>query len=106
MLRKPCREADFLEEIRKQLGVEYAYADPLPERVSQLPDFMAMRHEHLGQLPRALVLDLRAAAHVADYDRFKELLAQIPADHAAVAAALGELVEQYAYEQIEAILQG
>ncbi len=107
VLPKPCREADLFEEIRKQLGLEYTYAEPAPpERSSQVPLLLATRHEHVGRLPAAVVAELRAAAHVADYDRLKELVAQIPDPCSTLAAALGELVEQYAYEQIEAVLQG
>jgi CheY-like chemotaxis protein len=106
VLRKPCREAELLEEIRKQLGIEYSYAEAAPpERVSQVPDFLAMRHTHVLKLPPSLVAELRTAAHVADYDRLKDLLHQLPAEHAAVADVLRELVEQYGYDQIEAILQ-
>ncbi len=106
VLCKPCREGDLLEEIRKQLGIEYTYADPPPpERISQVPEFLASRQEHLARLPSSLVAELRAAAHAADYDRFKELVARIPPGCEAAAAALGELVEEYAYEQIEAILR-
>jgi len=107
VLSKPFREGEVLEEIRKQLGVEYTYADPPPpERSSQVPNLLATRHERVRSLPAPLVEGLRAAAHVADYDRFTELLAQIPAQHVEVADALRELVEQYAYEQIETILEG
>jgi CheY-like chemotaxis protein len=105
VLRKPCREGDLLEEIRKQLGVDYQYGEPPPpERTSHVPDVMAMRHEHVRVLPPKLVADLREAVHAADYERLTELIGQIPAEQGAVAEALRELCERYGYEEIETIL--
>jgi PAS domain S-box-containing protein len=107
VVRKPCCEPELLEEIRKQLGIEYSYGEaPPPERISELPDFAAMRTDLARTLPAELVIELRSAARVADYDRLKELVAEIPAEHAALASALGDLVEVYGYEQIEGLLKG
>ncbi len=105
VLFKPCRERDLLDEIQKQLGIDYTYADPPPAQVSRIPELLATPRQHLARLPAALVRDLRTAAHVADYERLRELVAQVPVEHEAVSAALFELVDQYAYEQLEAILQ-
>jgi PAS domain S-box-containing protein len=99
VLRKPCREGELFDEIQKQLGIEYTYGDPAPERSSNVPGA-----EDVRWLPAALVAELRAAVHVADYDRFTDLLVGLPAEHAAVGEALKELVGRYAYDQIEAIL--
>ena len=107
VLHKPCREGDLLEEIRSSSASSTPTpSPPPPERTSQVPDLLAMRHNHVRRLPAAVVTELRAAAHVADYNQFKEVLTRIPAESAGVAEALRELVEQYAYEQIEAVLEG
>jgi hypothetical protein len=106
-LRKPCREVDLLEEVRKHLGIDYRYA----QAESRARDSPAPHPPALGEVP-AQVLDdgvraeLVTAARIADYDRLMELVNQIPTEHAQVGAALRELVEGYAYQEIEAILQG
>jgi PAS domain S-box-containing protein len=106
VLSKPCREADLLEEIRKHLGIEYHYGEePTPVRSSQVPEVMAMRHEHLRKLPPGLVDELRAAALAADYDSLKALVEQIPAEDGAVREALRELADRYAYDEIQAVLR-
>jgi PAS domain S-box-containing protein len=105
VLRKPCREADLLEEIRKQLGIEYRYdEEPALERASQVPSLLAQPYVHLESLPPSLVAEIREAAHVADYFRLMTLIEQIPTDHGTIAAALRELVERFGYDEIEAIL--
>jgi hypothetical protein len=82
------------------------YAEPPgPERTSALPDLLLRPHEHVRKLDPDLVAGLLQAAHVADYDRLKELTAQIPRQHAVIGEALGELVERYSYDEIEAILR-
>jgi two-component system, sensor histidine kinase and response regulator len=104
-LRKPCREGELLEEIRKQLGIEYHYAEePESDRTSQLPDLTRRREEYVQGLPPHLVGELRQAAHVADYERLTLLLEKLPPAHALVAEALRELVARYDYDAIEAIL--
>jgi PAS domain S-box-containing protein len=106
-LRKPCLEGELLEEIRKQLGIEYHYAQAsATERPSLLPTLMTHSHEYVQALPVPLVSALREAVQVADYERLTELLLQIPIEHAAVAEALRELVDRYEYEELDAILRG
>ncbi len=102
-LRKPCREADLLEEIRRHTGIEYRYADDGPS--SSLP---AAPRSTLS--PRALALELRGelvrAALIADYDQVRELIGRIPPEHAHLAEELDALVERFAYEQIVELLRG
>jgi hypothetical protein len=55
-------------------------------------------------LPDAVAVPLCEAARRADYERLKDLLASLPAEHRAAAEALERLVAVYAYDRIEALL--
>jgi two-component system sensor histidine kinase/response regulator len=104
ILRRPCREGDLLEEVRARLGIQYTYSErPPSERAPAVPSLLAMRQE-LRRLPAPLVEELRAVAHIADSERLTALVAQIPDQGSPVTRALRVLVEQYAYDQIEAVL--
>jgi CheY-like chemotaxis protein len=97
VLRKPCREGELLEEIGRRLGLTYVRAAvDAPRAAAASP---------AGGLSPELILALRAAAHVADYERLMELIAGVPAEHDAMASALRALTERYAYEEIEARLR-
>ncbi len=92
----PYRERDLLAEIGQRLGVVYTYAEPASAAVP-LPAAVAF--------PAALAAQIRAAAHVADVDRIHELILRVPPEHAAAAHSLGELVDRYAYDEIDALLR-
>lgn len=49
-------------------------------------------------LPAALLVDMRRAAAIADYDRLGELIDTIPPELASIAGRLGALLERYDYE--------
>jgi two-component system, sensor histidine kinase and response regulator len=105
-LRKPCREGDVLEEIRRRLGLEFRYAAPPRKSSSSL--FAAVRPRS-GSAPRAplppeLVTPLREAVRIADYERVMELIAELPPEHAETAEELNRLAESFAYDKIETVL--
>src|SRR6185437_3648472 len=106
VLREPCLADDVLHQIHRELGVEYVFSGaPAPVPVAEAADPTAIRAEHVSRLPPALVDQFRDAARAADYDHFAQLLETIPKEHAALAGALRGLLEQFAYEQIEAVLK-
>ncbi len=99
-LRKPVREGDVLHEIAKHLGLRYETAAPPPPAVP-FDDAPAS-----VPLPPALVARLLGATHVGDYAQLCEVLAEIPGEHARLAAELSTLAEAFAYEEIERRLRG
>jgi hypothetical protein len=98
-LRKPCREDEILDEIQRHLGITYRYA----ARRTSTPGMAAVtgRPSAFGSLPPALTTEICNAAHLADYQRLTELIAELRGEHAAAAEALHRLTEAFAYEQIE-----
>jgi PAS domain S-box-containing protein len=101
-LRKPCREAELLEEIRRHLRIEYRYDQ---ERTSTLPTSRRSSAPPSGPLAHELRAALLGAAHIADYERLKELIARIPPEHAPLSEELGRLAERFAYDQIGDLLR-
>ena len=101
-LRKPVREGQLLEEVRKLLGIEYRYG-PVPKSGRNLSS-ASMAVVDLCGLDKALVADLRAAAEEAGYSRLIDLLATAAKEHPAVAEALTEIVERFDYPALLALL--
>jgi signal transduction histidine kinase len=104
-LRKPCREPELLEEIRRLLGVEYRYAESYVRGVNPSRQMPAIPTDAGALLSPALSTALRAAAHVGDFDRLHQLLTEIDPPDGRIAVALRRLVDEYAYDTIEAILE-
>jgi two-component system sensor histidine kinase/response regulator len=103
-LRKPCREAELLEEIRKLLGVEYRHAAP-QRRASSNPPRSFWPRSSVG-LPPDLAGPLRDAARIGDYEQVMALIGSIAEEHAEVAEELRSLAGSFAYDKIEAALGG
>jgi CheY-like chemotaxis protein len=104
-LRKPCREADLLEEIRRHLGLEYRYVSPPRRSSSATMTAIHGRPGSMGSLPPAVADQLRKAAHIADYGHLTDLIGELSPEHEAVAEELRRLVETFAYDKIETALQ-
>ena len=103
-MRKPCREGDLLEEIRKQLDLRYTYADPPPSDRSTAPPSLAPRAP-ARMLPRELREALQRAARVADYDEILGLLARLSDGQAELGEVIRQRVEAYDYEGVERLLR-
>jgi signal transduction histidine kinase len=103
-LRKPCREAQLLQEISRLLGVQYHYLTshtPSKTPAHAMPAIVPCG----GSLPPELVVALREAAHVADYERLGTLIERLPAEQARLADELRQFLERYAYDEIERHVQ-
>jgi CheY-like chemotaxis protein len=104
-LRKPCREAQVLEEIARLIGVQYRYVTAYARSLSPAQPMRAVRAPPAARLSAELLQGLRAAAYAADYDGLTELIRAIPGESADVAEALRALVDGYAYDEIARYLQ-
>jgi PAS domain S-box-containing protein len=97
VLRKPCREGELLAEIGRRLGLTYRRAVDPRDVEAATPGVDA--------LPPDLTAALREAVLAADYEHLTDLIAALPAEHAATATALRAMAERYAYEEIDAMLR-
>ncbi len=104
-LRKPCREADLLEEVRRHLGVEYRYAPEVRRTSSPGMPAVNCKPDPIRSLPPPIAAAFQEAAHIADYGRLTELLGDLPTEHAAAGVELRRLVEAFAYDRIEMALR-
>ena len=100
-LRKPCREAEVLEEIRRHLGIEYRYAPASSPAAPLSPRPQGT----LGELPPGVRAELIAAARIADYEQLHRLCDELTPEHARAADELRRMVERYAYDKIEVLLR-
>ncbi len=98
-IRKPCREAELLEEIGARLALEYRYA--VARMVTTMPP---RRNGSLDDLPAPLLAELLAAAQIADFEQLHRLVDQLPEAHP-IADELRLLLDAYAYDKIDALLR-
>jgi PAS domain S-box-containing protein len=104
-LRKPYREAELLEAIRKLIGVKYRYA-PAPARSgTPLRCAEGTLPGTVSSLPPAIREEMRRAAHIADYARLSDLIEALSPEHATAATALQGLADRFAYEELETTLE-
>jgi signal transduction histidine kinase/DNA-binding response OmpR family regulator len=99
-LRKPCREAQLLDELARLVRVQYQYATPAARSLPS-PSSRAARRDPPGRLPAETIDALLKATRIADHDRLSELLSAIPADHVRMVKELRAHLARYAYDAIE-----
>ncbi len=98
-LRKPCREAQVLDELARLLHISYRYV-ALPRRpVTPVDGLRAIGRGAVASLPAETVAALRDAVRLADYQRLCELIEELPPAHARFAEELLHLVESFSYER-------
>jgi len=95
-LRKPFREADIFELMKKHIGVRYIYEE---ERETIAPT-QALTPEALTVLPTEWITALREAAERADADIIYELLEQIKPEHARLAESIAALVDDFEFDEL------
>ncbi|MBP7688613.1 MAG: PAS domain S-box protein [Thermoflexales bacterium] len=102
-VRKPFREEEIFDQLIRQLGVRFVYADeaainsPLPRRPDRLVAATA--------LPAAWRADLQQATVAADLDRMLALIDQLRPSEPALADQLTELARNFNYDQILRLVQ-
>jgi CheY-like chemotaxis protein len=94
-MTKPFREADLLERIRQETGVEYIPVEPLQAGPSPAPppDVVAAAR----RLPRDLAAELRDATRRAEYDTMLALVERVAELDDALGCELRGRVERFEY---------
>lgn len=88
--------------MHKHLGVRYVYEESQPTDVSQASP---LRREELTALPADLLTRLEEAAEKGNMLLIDELISESRQHHAAVAAQLAALAEDFEYDEILTLVQ-
>jgi len=102
-VRKPFKEADLLEAIRRVLGVEYVYEDEEQRRIEPTVSVGAA-HDAVATLPADLVDQLQDAAIKLASSRLKGLSEEVAAHDVSLATELEHLVDRFEYRAILKLL--
>ncbi len=107
-IRKPFKEHEIFEAIRKHLGVKYIY-----EEAGVSPSEIGMKtnaredisSDALAALSTDLLADLKQAIITGSPDRIANIIEIIRNDDPALAGALKKLVDGFEYEKILALIE-
>jgi DNA-binding response OmpR family regulator len=100
LILKPFRETEMFERIRAVLGAEYVYeeeAAPLRTAAETMPE---LEPGELDALPRELVLQLREAATLGDFNLLISLAARVETRNARLGSALCALAGKFDMQRI------
>jgi len=105
-LSKPCREEDLLEKMRALLNITYDYEEQSDAEAGADVGVPALGAAGLGQLPPALIEELRNATFSGNVRRLNELILNIrqTAD-AGSANVLQQLADRYEYDALMQLLE-
>ncbi|MBD1810021.1 AAA family ATPase [Microcoleus sp. FACHB-SPT15] len=99
-IRKPFRDADIFDALRKHLGVSFIYDEPAAPPTSTQNDTDAITPDAIAALPPALVANLYQAIIDGDKDLMLTLIDQIRSSNKPLANALAALVNNFRYKQL------
>ncbi len=99
-VRKPFQEAEFFDKMVEHLGLSFVYEEEqaLEEVEPMDVDWSVLPSEYLEAVGRA--------AEVADSEKLEKITEQIRAEHPEVAEALAQLVYNFSFDQIVALVKG
>jgi PAS domain S-box-containing protein len=105
-LAKPCHEDELLERMRTPLNIAYDYEEASEAEGQPLAGAAALTAERLGQLPRALVEELRNATLGGNKRLLDKLIVNVRETGSAESAhALQELADSYEYDALTRLLE-
>jgi two-component system sensor histidine kinase/response regulator len=107
-VRKPFHDADIFDALARHLNVRYIYADQdqaIKQHDATPPSGAQLTPQMLTTLPAEWLAQLRDVATRARGDLVLDLVAQIEAEHAPVATALVQLVDEFQFDRIIALLK-
>jgi two-component system, sensor histidine kinase and response regulator len=99
-VRKPIVEAVLLDKLAEHLGIAYRYGDSAAAPPAAAALSGPNLAQALSQQPQVWLDQIYLAARGADEDEIKRLVAQLPDTHAALAAALTALVDEFRLDEI------
>ncbi len=100
-LAKPVREQDLLNKLQELLQLHFLYEDDLQTSTAETKTELS-----LDGLDHSLKAELETALHSGDLDRLAELTEHFSPEFAAQAEHIRELVQNFAYDQLNQLFQG
>jgi len=101
ILRKPFQAIALFEKMATHLGIRYRYAPETPSPTASPPTVRTLTPEALQVMPPDWLRRLYEAAIRGDDARVLELIAEIPASEADLAAILTQLVDDFRLDTID-----
>ncbi|PSB27230.1 PAS domain S-box protein [Stenomitos frigidus] len=114
---KPLQATLILAKMAEHLGVHYVHADNEPRSANYASEAQAVALANpmaapvplnaaaLQQMPLEWLLQIHRATTQLDFQRSLTLIEQIPSEHNAIAQALREKVNRFAFDQIRQLVQ-
>ena len=100
-IRKPFQENMIFETIREHLEIEYQYEE---EDIDEIPEVISLDDEEildkLRAIPSKVIAEMRDATLSGHITRLFELLKQVDEIDTQLANKLGELANQFEYDQL------
>jgi CheY-like chemotaxis protein len=100
VVRKPLRERDIFDVMKKHLGLKYVYEDAEEETVSVRPK-VGIGPEQLAALPADLISQLHHAALELNEEQSLALIEKIKPIDAYIAGELDELARNFAFDILQ-----
>ncbi|MGB3557789.1 MAG: response regulator, partial [Geitlerinemataceae cyanobacterium] len=105
-VRKPFREAELLDKISQYLGVEYLYAEDVPDQASTAGEEpKTLEASALQVMPAEWIERVHFAASQCSDLLIFESIAQIPPENTALIQGLTELVENFQFDRVMELTQ-
>ena len=105
VIRKPFRESELFEGIRKLLGVEYRYADELEVVLAQQCQGK-LTPKDIEPLPGELRGELRRALIALDVAAIRDIIERIGTFNSVAGKLMGRLEREYQFETLLDLLDG
>ncbi len=99
-LRKPFREAEIFEMMRKHLDVRFMYEEKKQSTIDAV-----LTVEALAELPGELLENLEEAVTILDMETVAQIIEQIRQNNAPLADALQELAKQYRFDVLQELFE-
>lgn len=104
-VRKPFREAEIFETIKKHLGLRYIYDEPTDTLPKKADKHTVLTSSTLAILPTELLSNLKEAATCIDMDRIDKLIDEIRTHDSTIADGLAKFAAEFKYDEILFLIQ-
>ena len=101
-LRKPFREGEIFEAMKKYLGMRYVYEDKEDgdSSLSKSEEENALSKSAFAELPEELVIELQEAIFSLEVDVIQEITEKIKGENQLLGKAIEGCINNFEYEKI------